>query len=38
MFDYTGLNKVMVKEFKQKYHIDLMDSGRINSAGLNEGN
>ena len=38
MFGYTGLNKDMVKELKQKYHIYLMGSGRINCAGLNEGN
>ncbi len=38
MFGYTGLNKDMVKELKQKYHIYLISSGRINCPGLNEGN
>ena len=38
MFGYTGLNKDMVKELKEKYHIYIMGSGRINCAGLNEGN
>ena len=28
----------MVKELKQKYHIYLMGSGRINCDGLNEEN
>ena len=38
MFGYTGLNKDMVKELKQKYHIYLIGFGTINYAGLNEGN
>ena len=38
MFGYTGITKEMVKELKEKYHIYVMGSGRINCAGFNEGN
>ena len=33
MFSYTGLNKTQVKLLKAKYHIYMLDSGRISVAG-----
>jgi len=38
MFAYTGLNPDMVKELREKYHIYLVNSGRISIAGINTGN
>lgn len=38
MFAYTGLNAKHVGELVEKYHIHLMDTGRISVAGLNTKN
>ncbi len=38
MFAYTGLTPDMVKELREKYHIYLVNSGRISIAGINTGN
>jgi len=38
MFSYTGLTKEQVKELREKFHVYLLDSGRANVAGINEGN
>ncbi len=38
MFSYTGLNPDQVKELKEKYAIYMVNTGRINLAGLNSKN
>ena len=38
MFAYTGLNKAMVDELREKYAIYMTADGRISIAGLNTGN
>nr|CAG8489268.1 11410_t:CDS:2 [Entrophospora candida] len=38
MFSYTGLKAQHVKVLKEKYHIYLVDNGRISMAGLNSSN
>ena len=38
MFAYTGLNKTMVDELREKYAIYMTADGRISIAGLNTGN
>ncbi|CAJ0905631.1 3213_t:CDS:10 [Entrophospora sp. SA101] len=38
MFSYTGLKAQHVKMLKEKYHIYLVDNGRISMAGLNSSN
>lgn len=36
MFSYTGLNKEQCDSMVNKHHIYMLDTGRINVAGLNE--
>ncbi len=38
LFGFIGLNKNMIKELKDKFHVYVKESGRINCAALNEGN
>ena len=38
MFSFTGLNKKQVQILKDKFHIYMVDSGRISMCGLNTGN
>ncbi|KAG0329624.1 Aspartate aminotransferase, cytoplasmic [Dissophora globulifera] len=38
MFSFTGLTTPQVKVLKEKYHIYLLDNGRISVAGLNSKN
>jgi len=38
MFSYSGLSKAEVKYLKDEYAIYAVDSGRINIAGINDGN
>ncbi len=38
MFSYSGLSRDEVKYLKDKYAIYAVDSGRINIAGINDGN
>jgi len=38
MFTYTGLNAQQVRQLTDKYHIYLLNSGRINMCGLNTSN
>ncbi|EFW21960.1 hypothetical protein D8B26_002061 [Coccidioides posadasii str. Silveira] len=38
MFSYTGLTKEQVRVLRQKYHIYILDSGRISISGLNTSN
>ena len=38
MFAFTGLNKEMVEELKQKYAIYMTADGRISISGLNTHN
>jgi aspartate aminotransferase len=38
MFSYTGLTKEQCKCLIEKFHIYLVDNGRISMAGINEGN
>jgi aspartate aminotransferase len=38
MFAFTGLNKQMVDELREKYAIYMTADGRISIAGLNTGN
>jgi aspartate aminotransferase len=38
MFAFTGLNKQMVDELREKYAIYMTADGRISIAGLNSGN
>ena len=38
MFAYTGLNKAMVDELREKYAIYMTADGRISIAGLNTKN
>ena len=33
MFSYTGLNKMQVKLLKIKFHVYMLDSGRMSIAG-----
>jgi aspartate/tyrosine/aromatic aminotransferase len=38
IFSYTGLTKEQAQELREKYSIYILDSGRMNVAGMNEGN
>jgi len=38
MFSFTGLKASQVKVLKEKYHVYLIDNGRISMAGLSTGN
>ena len=38
MFSYTGLTAAHVQKLKEDYGIYLLKSGRVNVAGLNQGN
>ena len=38
MFAFTGLNKDMVNELREKYAIYMTMDGRISIVGLNSGN
>ncbi|XP_045188537.1 aspartate aminotransferase, cytoplasmic-like [Mercenaria mercenaria] len=38
MFSYTGLDEKQCKQLKEKYHIYIMKSGRINMCGLTPSN
>jgi aspartate aminotransferase, cytoplasmic len=38
MFTYTGLTLPQVQMMKSKFHVYMMDSGRISMPGLNEEN
>ncbi len=38
MFSFTGLNKEQVKRLREEYSIYIVDSGRINVAGMTQGN
>jgi aspartate/tyrosine/aromatic aminotransferase len=38
VFSYTGLSEDQVRELRAKHSIYLLDSGRVNIAGLNQGN
>ncbi|HMP78153.1 MAG TPA: amino acid aminotransferase [Pirellulaceae bacterium] len=38
MFSYSGLSKAQVIRLREKYGIYLVESGRINVAGINHGN
>ena len=35
MFSYTGLSKMQVRLLKVKYHVYMLESGRISVAGRN---
>ena len=36
MFSYTGLTKAQSQRMVDEFHVYMLDSGRINVAGLNE--
>lgn len=36
MFSYTGLSKSQSERMVEEFHIYMLNSGRINVAGLNE--
>jgi aspartate aminotransferase len=36
MFSYTGLNKAQATRMVEEFHVYMLDTGRINVAGLNE--
>ena len=38
MFSYTGLSKEHVQQLRDKHHIYMVGSGRVNVAGLNTNN
>lgn len=38
MFSYTGIPASAVAVLKERYHIYLLDNGRISLAGLNSSN
>ena len=38
IFSYTGLTKEQAQELREKHSIYILDSGRMNVAGMNEGN
>ncbi len=38
IFSYTGLTKEQAQELREKHSVYILDSGRINVAGMNEGN
>jgi aspartate aminotransferase len=38
MFSFTGLTKDQVRALRDRYSIYIVDSGRVNVAGINEGN
>ncbi|KAI1949003.1 hypothetical protein LOZ12_002726 [Ophidiomyces ophidiicola] len=38
MFSYTGLTKEQVRVLNERYHIYLLDSGRVSISGLNTSN
>jgi aspartate/tyrosine/aromatic aminotransferase len=38
MFSYTGLTKEQAQALREKHSIYILDDGRINVAGMNEGN
>jgi aspartate/tyrosine/aromatic aminotransferase len=38
IFSYTGLTKEQAQELREKHSVYILDSGRMNVAGMNEGN
>jgi aspartate/tyrosine/aromatic aminotransferase len=38
MFSYTGLTKEQAQELREKHSVYILDSGRVNVAGMNEHN
>ena len=38
MFSFTGLNKDQVRRLREQFSIYIVDSGRINVAGMTEAN
>ncbi len=36
MFSYTGLSKAQCDRMVEEFHVYMLDTGRINVAGLNE--